>query len=565
MRWRVLKTLKEKDSRKRREKIIESLFLSRGLKTKKQKDEFLNPKDPHQLTPKEVGISSVQLIKAVKRIKQAIKNKEKIIIYGDYDADGVCATAIMWETLDKLGAQVMPFIPKREEGYGLKVDRIDKMAQEGVKLIITVDQGIVHSKQVAHAKKVGVDVVITDHHQEGKEKPRAAALIHTTKLAGVGVSWFLANWLLKHLRPRLPAGRGGEYLDLAAIGTVTDMVPLIGPNRSIVKHGIKAVRKTKRPGLLSLCQFAGIEKEKIGTYEIGFIIGPRINASGRMDDAMEALRLVCTKSETRAVSLAQKIDQQNRERQGLTRQTMVHARELWQKEDGKSALIFVYHQSYEHGVVGLVASRLKDEFFRPAVVLAPRKDRWVASARSIDEFSIIDAIREFRGILDDHGGHRLAAGFSVSEDKLEEIKKGLIKRAEKDLGKEKLMPKLEIGVEIELSDLNLSLYQEMEKFAPFGIGNPRPIFATRQVEITDARLVGKEKQHLKLTINHKQSLMLRNKSSIIKFDAIGFGMGELYSQLKREKPVDIAYELILNEWNSQKKLELKLEDLKIED
>jgi single-stranded-DNA-specific exonuclease len=333
------------------------------------------------------------------------------------------------------------------------------------------------------------------------------------------------------------------------------MVPLIGPNRSIVKHGIKAVRKTKRPGLLSLCQFAGIEKEKISTYEIGFIIGPRINASGRMDDAMEALRLVCTKDETRAVSLAQKIDQQNRERQGLMRQTMVHARELWQKEDGRSALIFIYHQSYEHGVVGLVASRLKDEFYRPAVVLAPRKDYWVASARSIDEFSIIEAIREFEDILGDHGGHRLAAGFSVSEDKLEEIKKGLIKRAEKGLGKEKLVPKLEIGVEIDLGDLNLSLYQEMEKFAPFGIGNPRPIFTTRGVEMTDARLVGKEKQHLKLSF---QSSVLSSP-----LQAIGFSMGDFYSQLKREKPIDIAYELILNEWNSQKKLELKLKDLKL--
>ncbi len=555
MRWRVSKTIKGKETKKRREEIIKSLFLGRGLKTRKQQEEFLNPKDPYRLTPKEVGISPVQLIKALKRIKKAIKNKEKIIVYGDYDTDGVSATAVLWETLNKLGAQVMPFIPKREEGYGLKVERIDEMTKDGVELIITVDQGIVHSKQVAHAKKIGIDVIITDHHQPGKVKPRAVALIHTTQLAGAGVSWFLANWLSKHLRGRQKHLGGGVGLDLATIGTVTDMVPLVGPNRSLVKFGLEAVRKTKRPGLLALFQFAGIEKEKIGTYEIGYLIGPRINASGRMDDAMEALRLVCTQDEARAVSLAQKIDQQNRERQELMKQTMIHARELWQKEDGKSALIFIYHSSYEQGVVGLVASKLKDEFYRPAVVLAPREDSWVASARSIEGFSIIEAIRELADLLGDHGGHRLAAGFSVSEDKLGEVREGLIKRAQKALVKAELAPTLEIETEIELSDLNLSLYQEIEKFAPFGMDNPRPIFATRGVEVANARLVGKGKQHLKLVISDQRP--------VARFDAIGFGLGDFYNQLSQEKPVDIAYELILNEWNGQKKLELRLKDIKI--
>jgi single-stranded-DNA-specific exonuclease len=555
MRWRVLKKLKEKEGQKRREEIIKSLFLNRGLKTKKQQEEFLGPKDPYLLTPQEVGISPVQLIKALKIIKKAIKNKEKIIVYGDYDTDGVSATAVLWETLNKLKAQVMPFIPKREEGYGLKVDRIERMAKENVSLIITVDQGIVHSKQVAYAKKLGVDVIITDHHQPGKVKPKAVAIIHTTLLAGVGVAWFLANWLSKHFQGGQKHLGSGVGLDLATIGTVTDMVPLVGPNRSLVKFGLEAVRKTKRPGLLALFQFAGIAKEKIGTYEIGYIIGPRINASGRMDDPMEALRLVCTQDGTRAVGLAQKIDQQNRERQELTKQTIIHARDLWLKEDGKSALIFIYHQSYDHGVIGLVASKLKDEFNRPAVVLAPREDYWVASARSIDEFSMIEAIREFADLLGEHGGHRLAAGFSVSQEKLEAIKKGLIERAKKGLGKAKLVPTLEIEAEIKLADLNLSLYPEIEKFAPFGIGNPQPIFTTHQVQVNDVRLMGKEKQHLKLVIS--------DQLPVARFEAIGFGMGENYSQLFPGEPVDIAYELILNQWNGQKKLELRLRDLKI--
>ncbi len=552
MRWRVLKTLKEKEAQKRREEIIKSLFLNRGLKTKKQQKEFLNPRDPYQLTPQEVGISPVQLIKALKRIKKAIKNKELIIVYGDYDTDGVSATAILWETLNKFGAEAMPYIPKREEGYGLKIDRIDQMAKEGVKLIITVDQGIVHSRQIAHAKKIGIEVIITDHHQKGAKLPPAVAIVHTTQLAGVGVAWFLAHYLTQKIKPKISR----PDLDLVTIGTVTDMVPLVGPNRSLVKFGLEAVRKTKRPGLLALFQFAGIEKEKISTYEIGYIIGPRINASGRMDDAMEALRLVCTQDEARAVSLAQKIDQQNRERQELTKQTIIHARDLWLKEDGKSALIFIYHQSYDHGVIGLVASKLKDEFNRPAVVLAPREDFWVASARSIDEFSMIEAICELADLLGEHGGHRLAAGFSVSEDKLGEVKEKLIKRAEKGLGKTELSPTLEIEAEIELSDLSLGLYQEIEKFAPFGMGNPTPVFNTPRVQVNDVRLMGKEKQHLRLVIS--------DQLPVIKFDAIGFGMGNFYNQLNQGEPIDIAYELMFNEWNGQKKLELRLRDLKIE-
>ncbi|KPJ70138.1 hypothetical protein AMJ51_02500 [Microgenomates bacterium DG_75] len=545
MRWRILAKIKSKKPIERRREIIKVLFRNRGLRTTKEQQEFLNPKNPYRLTPQEVGISLVQLNKAVKRIKKAIKNKEKAIVYGDYDTDGVCATAIMWEALNKLGLKVMPYIPQREEGYGLKVDVIDQMAKDGVKLIITVDQGIVHSRQVSHAKKVGVDVIITDHHEAGKKKPPAVAIVHTIKLAGAGVSWFLANWLVK----KIDSKKRLSGLDLATIGTITDMVPLVGPNRSMVKFGLEAMRKTKRPGLLSLYQFAGIKKEKIDTYEVGFIIGPRINASGRMDDPMEALRLVCTRNDNRAISLAQKIDQKNRERQELMKQTSLHARELWLKEDGQSALIFVYHKSYEHGIVGLVASHLSNEFYRPAVVLAPRKNHWVASARSIDEFSIVEAIRELKDIIGDHGGHRKAAGFNVAPEKIEEVKQRLIKRAEKSLDKSQLTSKIEIEAEVESTDLNLAFYQQLEKFAPFGIGNPQPIFASRQVKIANLKRVGADNQHLKLRVNG--------------FEAIAFGKGELLPQLSMEKPIDIAFNFLLNQWNNQKKLELRLKDIKI--
>jgi len=544
MRWRILSRIKSKKKADRREEIIKALLKNRGLKTKKQQQEFLQPKDPYKLGSKDVGISPAQIKKAIARIKKAIKDKEKVIVYGDYDADGVCGTAIIWETLEKLGAKAMPFIPKREEGYGLEMKRIEEMAKAGVKLIITVDQGITRSKEVVQAQKIGVDVIITDHHPLGKSKPRAKAVIHTLKLSGSGVAWFLASKMGKK-----------PGLDLVTIGTITDVMPLIGPNRSLVKFGLKDLRKTKRLGLLALYDFAGVGKEKIGTYETGFIIGPRINAAGRMDDPMESLRLVCTRDEKRAISLAQEIDQRNRERQKLTKQMTLHARKLWLKEDGKSVLIFVHHDSYQEGVVGLVASKLTEEFYRPAIIVS-RGEEWSrASARSIEEFNIVEAIRACADILGAHGGHPRAAGFSVETAKLEPLRKRLIALAEEQLDKEKLTPTLKIEAEINLEDINFDLYKKIDKFAPFGMDNRQPVFATRRVKVVEAKTVGNGGQHL--------SLKFQMPDSKFQIRGIAFSMGNLYSQLSSEKPIDLAYNLIADEWNDQKRLQLKIKDIKL--
>ncbi len=544
MRWRILSQIKAKKKKERQVEIIKVLFKNRGLRTKKQQEEFLRPKNPYQLTAQEVGISPVQIKKAFKRIKEAVKKKEKIVVYGDYDTDGVCATAIMWETLHGLGAEAMPFIPRREDGYGLKVEKIEELAEEGVKLIITVDQGIVHTRQVAYAKKKGIDVIITDHHVPGEKKPSALAIVHTTQIAGCGVAWFFSKAI----------GQKPD-LDLVTIGTVTDVMPLLGPNRSIVKFGLKDLQKTKRPGLLALYDFAGIDKTKISAYEVGFIIGPRLNASGRMGDPMEALRLACTPLENRGISLAQKLDQQNRARQDLTKQIARHARKRWLEEDGQSALIFVYHESYEHGVVGLAARQLMEEFYRPAIILAPREDQWVASARSIEEFNIVEAIRACADLIGAHGGHARAAGFSVTKANLEPLRERLIGLAEEKLGKKKPRSRIEIDTEVKLADLNLALYQKMAQFEPFGMENPQPVLATRGVNLLEARTVGRESQHLKLQV--------MDEVSGVSFSAIGFGMGQLYSQLSPEKPFKIAYNLLLDEWNGRQGLQLRLKDIKI--
>ncbi len=528
----------------RSKNFLQLLLKNRGLATRKEQEEFLNPKDPAKLTPKDVGVSQAEIKKATVRLKKAIKKKEKVIVYGDYDTDGVCATAIMWETLNRMGADVMPYIPRREEGYGMKVEALDKMAKDGVSLVVTVDQGIVHGEQVDHCRKIGLDVIITDHHLPGKKKPKALAIIHTTKMAGVGVAWFFAKSLLKEK----------SSLDLVTIGTITDIVPLLGPNRSIVRYGLEEVKNTKRRGLLELYKLAGVDRKDIGVYEVGFIIGPRLNAAGRLDDPMESLRLVCTKDKERAQDLAIKINERNAQRQALTEQTIIHARNLWLKKDGKSNLIFISDESYQEGVVGLVAAKLKDEFYRPAIVVSRQGEWSKASARSIDEFNIVEAVRSCADILGSHGGHARAAGFSVETKHLELLKQRLISLAEKQLTKEQLSPTLKIDTEIELEDLDLKFYEQIDVLSPFGMDNPQPVFVVRDVGVVEAKTVGNGSKHLKLRI--------MSHVSRLTYDAIGFGMGKFFPKLSPDKPIDIAFNLTVDEWSGHKKLQLRIKDIK---
>jgi len=542
MKWKILSKIKSKN-------VIKILLANRGLKTKKEIDEFLNPKKPEEITLKEVGIDSSQVAKAITRIKKAIKNKEKIIVYGDYDTDGVCSTAILWEALNYLKADVLPFIPLREEGYGLKVERIEKLVKEGVKLIITVDQGIVAYTQVEHAKKLGIDVILTDHHVLGEKKPKALAIVHTTQLSGAGVAWFFA----KALKESLEGRKSDDGLDLVTIATIADMIPLVGPNRSLVKYGLKELRQTNRPGLLALFDFAGFKKENLGVFEVSYMISPRLNASGRLDDSMESLRLLCTNDEKRAISLAQKIDQQNRERQNLTEKTMIHARELWLRQDSQSHLIFVAHESYQEGIVGLVAGKLSEEFYRPAIVVAKREEFSRGSARSIEGFNILSAIRSCAALIGAHGGHQKAAAFTVETAKIEMLKERLTEIAEEKLKDKKLSPTLNVDMELDLKDLTFDFYQELSLLEPFGEGNPQPVFVSRDAKAVEVKTVGASNRHLKFR--------LLSPSLKLTFEAIGFGLGNLYHQLSLGKNIDVTYNLTTNEWNGNHKLQLKIKDI----
>ncbi|KKR76326.1 MAG: Single-stranded-DNA-specific exonuclease RecJ [Candidatus Levybacteria bacterium GW2011_GWA2_40_8] len=532
--------------------LIKLLLRNRGVKTSEFND-FLNP-DLSKVTAKNVGINLGDLERSIKRVKNAIKKKEKIVIFGDYDVDGICGSAILWETLRDLEAQVLPYIPNRfEEGYGLSKAAITNLKSEipDVKLVITVDNGIVAGDGTEFAKSLGVDVIITDHHVSGDRLPKAFSIVHTTRLCGAGVAYILA----KEIRnPKSEIRKNDDHLELVCLATIADLVPLTGANRTLVSLGIKKLRETKRPGLIELFKEAEIEASEIDTYVIGHIIAPRLNAMGRMEDAMDSLRLLCTKNSQRAKELAKKLGDTNRIRQTLTIDTFYHAKA---QADGKTKkkLLFVHHESYPEGIIGLVAGRLTEEYYLPSIVISKGKKISKASARSISGFNIIEFIRNASEFLVDAGGHPMAAGFTFETKNLNKVEKKFQELAEKAIKKELLLRKRRIDCEIALESVSLNLYNEISKLEPFGMGNPTPVFLSRNIEIIDVWRVGAEKKHLKL------KFQIPDNKSII--DGIWFGIGD-ENVFKIGDKVSIVYSLSLNEWNGVRKVELRLKDLILE-
>lgn len=529
-------------------RIIALLLQNRGLETKKEIEQFLHPSDPFLLTAKDVGVDPVQLKKGIARLKKAVKAKESIIVYADYDADGITAGTIMWETLYTLGASVMPYIPHRvEEGYGLSIKGIDAVIEQyHPTLIVTVDHGITAAKQIEYAKSKGIDVIVTDHHVKPDALPKTT-IIHTTNLCGAGVSWFVSKELTKKNNP--------ELLALAAIGTIADLVPLLGANRMVVKYGLQAMNHTSRVGLNALLSEAGLEKGNLTTFDISHVLAPRLNAMGRLVHAMDALRLLCTHQEDKAMLLARKLGLTNKERQQLTIDTSLHAKNIVAdsiKNGNKKKLLFVYHDSYNQGVIGLVAGKLVEEYYLPSIVLFKGEVFSKASARSIPGFNIVEAIRSCSDLLVDVGGHPMAAGFTVETKNLEELQRRLEELAEEELTDDILKRMLRIDAEIPLSSANEELWSAYADFAPFGFGNPEPVFVTSGVEVENARLVGNNGKHLKLTVSDSQ----------ISIDCIAFGMGGWYPKLRPELPVDIAYSLDMNVWKGTRRLQLKIKDIR---
>ena len=542
------------------DKIIKILLKNRGINTKKEEDEFFSPTAPYELSPETVGIDEKQLTKGTKRIVSAIENKEKIVVYGDYDVDGISATAILWETLDFLGANVKPYIPDRfSEGYGLNEESIKKLKEEDpeLSLIVTVDHGIVATGKVDFAKELGIDVVISDHHLEGATRPKAYAIIHTTQVSGSAVSWFLSREILKEFKGKTKGELPKDHLGLAALGTVTDVLPLVSFNRAIVTHGLKELRTSTRPGLLAIYEEAAVNQRELDTFHVGFVIGPRLNAAGRIEHAMDALRLVCTRDTKRGKALARKLGDTNKVRQEKTEYALKHVDEFfgpsWE-EGSLPKLLFAYHESYDEGIVGIVAGRLVDRYHRPSIVLSQGEEISKASARSVQGVNIIDLIKKAgEDLLLGAGGHPMAAGFSIKTENLDAFAAKLAEVALIDIKDESLVKNVRVDTELDFNQINSEFYLELRRFHPFGYGNPEPTFEAKEVIIEDAKLVGKGSEHLKLTLSKDG----------ISFEAIAFRMGELYPKLKPDSPVSIVYSVEQDEWNNKKRLQLKLRHLSV--
>ncbi len=472
--------------------LLTLLLKNRKVKPADQPS-FLKPPHPKNLTPKDIKLSATNLKKAVERIKIAIKNKEKILIYGDYDVDGLTATTIIWEVLREKGGQVKSFVPHREkDGYGLNQKSLERIFKSyKPDLLITVDNGIVAHQAASFLKKEKIDLIITDHHLPEKKLPPALSIIHSPLVCGAVVAWFLAREF------------GSADYGLAGLGTVADCLPLISINRSFVYHGLDSLTHTKRPGLNALKQITSIGQKKLSAYDLGFILGPRLNAAGRVGDPGNSLRLLASPDIATAGTYARLLEKQNRERQKEQTIGQTLARSIYEKEkDPNIPLIFVSSPDFNPGTVGLISGRLTQEHYLPSVVISQTTPVSKASCRSVAELDILKALRQAnKGFLIDLGGHSAAAGFSIFPKNIKKFKKSLQVTVKKMVKGKKLEPQIKADASAKISLINLKNYQTIQKLQPFGIGNPEPSFYFENLKVIDKQLLGRDKNHLKLLLD----------------------------------------------------------------
>lgn len=535
-------------SPKNQEEIINTLLKNRGITNSDQKKEFLNPL-LQSVTFESIGIKEEEIKKTAKRIERAMKNNEVIVIFGDYDVDGVTGTALLWETLYwNFGYKnVFPYIPHRiNEGYGISEKGIDGVLLEhsDTSLIITVDNGIVAGDAIKYAASKKIDVIVTDHHVPGEKLPESLAIVHTTNVCGASVAFLLSLYLegkkITEDDPRL---------DLVALATVADLVPLIGPNRVLLHFGIQALRRSKRPGIESLVKSSSIEKSKIGVYEIGHILAPRINAAGRLDHALDSLRILCTRNRERSDILARQLSEVNKERQSMTQEASSVAKSLVVFEN-EMKIIVSSSADYKQGIIGLIASRLTEEFYRPALVISEGEEISKGSARSIKGVNIIELIRSSSTYLLEMGGHPMAAGFSLKTRDITSFTKEISKNAAEYIEEQYFQRSINIDFELNDELITEKTYLEIQKLAPFGMGNNEPTFLTKNLEILDIKKIGKDKTHLKFVLGTGKN----------RIHAIGFGLGKFDEIPESGDIIDVVYTLSINEWNDRKTLQLVIRD-----
>ncbi|MFC1947384.1 single-stranded-DNA-specific exonuclease RecJ [Chloroflexota bacterium] len=491
---------------------------------------------------------------AVARLYRALLSREKIAIYGDFDADGITATALLVQGLSMLDCEAIPYIPDRvNEGYGLKTTALETLQKQGVSLVVTVDCGITAVSEIKQASKMGLDIIVTDHHVPLDDIPAAAAVIDpklpgsiypTPELAGVGVAMKLLEALFSGLGK---VDKLEEVIDLVALGTVADMVPLLGENRYLVKQGLTILKNSPRLGIQEIINQTGLDASNINSTSISWTIAPRLNAAGRVGDAMNSYRLLMTDSMEETRQLAEWLEQKNLERQKLTTLALERAREQVVKQVDQPLLI-ASDPSYPAGIIGLVAGRLTEEYYKPVIVIRTGDRYCGGSSRSIPEFNMIEALNKCSHLLTRFGGHSRAAGLSLYTSNLPQLKQALLEIAAEELEGVDLRPKIDIDVETTLPDLGGDTYPTIQKMAPFGQGNPVPTFLSRGVEVVSSSTMGSDNSHLRMKV--KQGTML--------FDTVGFGLGNYINEIS--STINIVFNLEMDHWNGQSKLRLNVLD-----
>jgi len=547
--------------------VLLQLLWNRGLKDQAAIDEFLNPDwlaDVHD------PFLFKDMKRAVERIYEAIGGNQTIGVFGDYDADGVTAAVIITSTLKKLGAKVEVYLPHRErEGYGLNEEAIRYLKDRGVSLLITCDCGVANPSQVSLANSLGLTVIVTDHHQAQAELPAAFAILHPGLagesypfkfLSGGGVAFKLVQGLLRyegcHLSQTEREIQEKWLLDLVAISTVADMVKLTGENRTLVKYGLTVLRKTRRLGLKKLIEVAGLNFDDLDTYDIGFQIAPRINAAGRMDHANAAYALLMSENSTEAEELARSINLTNSQRQAITDVMFKEACEQIGKINIKTFFIQAYKPEWSLGLVGLVAGKLVQQYNRPALVMCQVGDKIAGSGRAgVGGFDLANALTACSEYLVSFGGHKEAAGFSLSINQLENFLSKFAKLAKAHLSGQDLTAKLAVDAVFTLDKIDWHIAEQVELLEPFGQGNPGARFASYGVLIANTQPVGSAGQHLRLELSFE--------SSHQRF--IWFNSAESSKQFSIGDKVDVVYEVGVNEWNNTRQLELKVVDIKKSD
>ncbi len=546
--------------------LIAQLLINRGVSCDAGSASFMFPQLSHLHAPETLPGAT----HAAKLIVDAIAARKRIAIYGDYDVDGITGTAILWHMLTQAGADVVFYVPHRiEEGYGLNIDAVGKLIDNGASLIVSVDCGITAVEVADFVNQAGAQLVISDHHTPRLPLPNAAAIVHprvggespNPDLAGAGVAYKLAWAIAQQLSGAervAPAYRQLmlKLLPLAALGTIADMVPLDGENRIIAKHGLAAMATSSIPGVQALIKCAGMSGAAVSDYDVGFKLGPRINAAGRMGHARLAVELLTRADENRADEIALYLEEHNRSRQATERRVVKQACEIVDKDnlasDARRAIVLA-SEGWHSGVIGIVASRLVNRYHRPAVIISLDGDVGQGSARSIPGFHLADALTTCSGHLESCGGHAAAAGLRVQARQIEAFTDQFVALANQTLTGKDLVPKLRLDAIASLDELTLPMMDAVIQMGPFGAGNPKPKLATDWIELAnEPRCVGRGGEHLQATF--------RDKGLTLK--AIGFGLADRIEDLKQHRRCQIAFEPIVNEFNGRRSVEMQMLDIR---